>query len=107
MCQFTERITSNYNSTKQGFVYFGVSLGEDPDETKASIFRYQGRLKGASRNVSDSCLFVCFVGQNASKCVIARRALQVAAATATLWVRVGKPDRRHSANLLGCERKYH
>jgi hypothetical protein len=51
-----------------------------------------------------SCVFV---GENASKCVIARRAHEVAAATATLWVRVGKPGRRHSANLLGCERKYH
>ena len=27
--------TSNYNWTKHSFVYFGVSLGEDPDKTKA------------------------------------------------------------------------
>jgi hypothetical protein len=26
---------SNYNWTKQSFVYFGVSLGDDPDKTKA------------------------------------------------------------------------
>lgn len=84
----------NYNATKQSFVYFGVYSGQTLDNRKAWVLfltgarrRERGEIAGSGVGLTRAAkhfriraeqihLFVCFVGQNASKFVIARRAHQ-------------------------------